>query len=176
MSNEISLTLQDAQAIVDSLGVAAELKQWGKRSDSERLAIGIVVLSHTMRGKTLRTLEAELGIPYATLHRYKERALMAITSPTIEAARNEELERLDRIIEVQWDRVEAGDPKATEIYLKVSERRSKLLGLDKPTQVEAMVMEVTPQEAELQRLIQQTEAENKAIEQHPVLDADEDFA
>lgn len=156
MTDKPELTLSDAQAMVDSMKLdGTEWRKWSKRSDSERLALGVVILQKHLRGKSLRTIESELGIPYSTVQRYKERALMAMLTPTVEAARAEELARLDTVISAVWAAVEEGDDKAINTYLKVSERRAKLLGLDKPIQIEQQVTEVTAQEAELQAMIAQ---------------------
>jgi hypothetical protein len=105
----------------------------------------------------MRAIEKEMGLSLATVSRYKERALQAVMVPTVDAARKEELERLDTIIAVQWPQVEAGDEKATNIYLKVSERRAKLLGLDKPIEISQTVVEVTAAERELQDMLAQAE-------------------
>jgi hypothetical protein len=152
------LTVEDAMALIDSLSIdKTEWRHWSKRSDSERLAMGVVILQKHMRGMSMRAIEKEMGLSLATVSRYKERALQAVMVPTVDAARKEELERLDTIIAVQWPQVEAGDEKATNIYLKVSERRAKLLGLDKPIEISSTVVEVTAAERELQDMLAQAE-------------------
>lgn len=152
------LTLEDATKIVEALSLdGTEWRQWGKRSDSERLALGIIILQKHMKGKSLRTIETEMGIPLATCQRYKERALMSLQMPTVEQARREELERLDAIIEAVWPAVENGDNAAIASYMKVSERKAKMLGWDKPLEISAVVHEITAQEAELNRLLAQAE-------------------
>lgn len=161
MTDKPELTLQDAEAIVNALSIdQTEWRKWSDRSDGERLAIGVVVLQKHMRGKSLRQIEAEMGIPYSTVQRYKERALMAIMTPTVDAARKEELERLDTLITAVWPAAESGDDKAINTYLRLAERRAKLLGLDKPIQVESTVLEVTAAERELQDMIRQVEIED----------------
>lgn len=47
-----------------------------------------------------------------------------------------ELERLDAMQRAQWPAVSQGKPRAAEAVLKIMDRRSKLTGLDVPTQVE----------------------------------------
>jgi hypothetical protein len=43
-----------------------------------------------------------------------------------------ELQRLDEFLRALWPKIQAGNAKSIETALKVSERRSKLLGLDAP--------------------------------------------
>lgn len=160
-----SLTLEDAEKVVATLNLdTTEWRKWSQRSDSERLALGIIILQKHMRGKSLRTIEAEIGIPHSTCARYKDRALQSIQLPTVEAARKEELDRLDRIIEILWPAVEGGDEKATANYFKASERRSKLLGLDRPMEINQTVVEISAQEMELKALIAQSERDEKLRE------------
>lgn len=152
------LTLEDATKIVDSLGLdGTEWRHWSKRSDSERLAIGIVILQKSMKGKAMRTIEREMGIPLATCQRYKERALSSIQMPTVEQARSEEIQRLDAIMEAVWPMCENGDKDAIASYMKVSERKAKMCGWDKPIEITQTVTEVTQAERELQDMIAQAE-------------------
>jgi hypothetical protein len=53
-----------------------------------------------------------------------------------EQYRRVELATLNAAQAAQWPRMQTGDPKAVEAVVKVSERRSKLLGLDAPVQIE----------------------------------------
>lgn len=80
------------------------------------------------------------------------RALQRWGSEAVEELRILELHRLDTITQKLWPQVvgspareqdngpplpaKAPDPKAMELYLKVSARRAKLLGLDAPTALE----------------------------------------
>lgn len=158
MSDKYDLTFDEAKTLVDSLKLSpTDLRAYSKRSESERLALGIVILHKTMRGATIRDVEAELGIPRATVQRYKEKALRSVQLPTVDAARQEEIDRLDVIIKAIWPQAEAGDDKAIASYMKVSERRAKLLGLDRPIEVNQTVTEVTAAERELQEMLAQAE-------------------
>lgn len=47
-----------------------------------------------------------------------------------------ELERLDRMLSALDDQIEAGDTKAINAALRISERRSAILGLDAPSKLE----------------------------------------
>lgn len=159
------LTYQDAQSIVDTLSLDANAwKSYKQRSESERLAIGVVILQKVLNGKSLRTIEKELGVPRATVARYRDKALESIAIPTVDAARKEELGRLDILVEAVWSLAETGDNTAIANYLKISERRAKLLGLDKPIEISQTVVEVTAAERELADMLAQAERDAKMKE------------
>lgn len=158
MESVPELSFKDAEALIEQLKLdTSEWRTYSKRSESERLALGLVILQKVLKGKTMRDIEAETGIPLATAQRYKERALMSVQLPTVDAARQEELARLDAIIKAVWPMVETGDKDAIASYMKVSERRAKLLGLDRPIQIDQTVTEVSAQEMELKQLLAQAE-------------------
>jgi hypothetical protein len=50
-------------------------------------------------------------------------------------ALRQELDRLDAMLRACWSKAIGGDMKAVDRVLKISERRSKLLGLDAPERV-----------------------------------------
>lgn len=58
----------------------------------------------------------------------------------IEAMRDLELDRLDKQCNALQSRCEQGDPRAIEVWNKLSERRAKLMGLDKPERKELTVL------------------------------------
>lgn len=70
----------------------------------------------------------------AAARRAVERALDYVEAPKVEALRNIENARLDRQLAAIWTNVVAGDLKAGRLALQISERRSKLNGLDKPAE------------------------------------------
>lgn len=57
-----------------------------------------------------------------------------------EALRDMETDRIDQVQTSLWPRVLSGDPRAVEVWTKLSERRSKLMGLDKPERKEVTVL------------------------------------
>lgn len=58
----------------------------------------------------------------------------------VEAMRDLELDRLEKTCRALQSRVEQGDPRACEVWNKLSERRAKLMGLDKPERKELTVL------------------------------------
>lgn len=58
----------------------------------------------------------------------------------VETLRDLELDRIERVRVALEPRVNAGDPRAAEVWNKLSERLSKLCGLDKPERKEVTVL------------------------------------
>ncbi len=54
-------------------------------------------------------------------------------SETAEKVRDMELQRLDELTHLLWEKVQAQDYQAVDRLLRVMDRRAKLLGLDAPT-------------------------------------------
>jgi hypothetical protein len=154
-----TFTYEEAEAFLAELNLdPKEWKAHARRTDSEKLAYGVMILQRTVaHGQSLRTVEKELGIPRATAARYRDKALGAISTPLIEEARKLELERLDALAEAIWPLAATGDDKALNNYLKIMDKKIQMLGLAKPTEINATVTEITPQERELQEMLAQAE-------------------
>ncbi len=113
-----------------------------------------------MGGKTGRTIEAyekdqralELrkeGLTYEEISEqlgystpsasYKAvmRRLREADRPAVSMLRELEVQRLDAMLYAVWDDVLQGDANAVNTAIKISERRSRLLGLDAPHSIEA---------------------------------------
>lgn len=97
------------------------------------------------RGKTIRQIAAELRISRSVAHRYVKEALDELARETLEDAaevRRLELERLDLALTtamaVMLDSGADEDVllRAVDRVVKVSQRRSELLGLDAPQKVD----------------------------------------
>lgn len=175
MSTELSLTAQDAQTMLDNIQLNPEdWKAYRQRSDSERLALGVMCVNlHVSKGWTLRKIEQETGIPRTTITRYRDYALAKIALPTVDEARKLEVERLESLMEVWYPLALAGDKDALASYMKLSSRLGEITGTNKPTQVEAVVVEVTPQELEIQRLLNEAK-QQQALEEMEILEEDVD--
>ncbi len=100
------------------------------------------VLEFRKQGKTVRAIAAALGVGVATVHRdlmAELRALNRQTRETADELRRLELERLDALLEKAWallDNATVSFPALMTGIIKLSERRSKLLGLDAPSKQE----------------------------------------
>lgn len=86
-------------------------------------------------GHTFQEIGAQLGITGQGAHGIVWRELKRLTKE-IEAdavgMRALELERLDALVRATWSKAENGDLAAIDRLLKISKRRSELLGLDAP--------------------------------------------
>lgn len=105
---------------------------------AERIA---EVLRMRRQGRPQRAIAAELGVALATVQRDLEEGLAAIPAEHVEGVRKLELERLD----LWHERLESAaaivdDPdelgRLAASYVRLSDRRAKLLGLDAPTKVQ----------------------------------------
>lgn len=115
-----------------------------------------------LRGKSYRAIADELGISVGTSHRWVQEVLDSIVLPTVEAIRKQEIDRLMRYLDKLDQRIEDGDDKAISIALKVSERLSRMLGVDMPTQIQVEKTETTQLDLAIQDLISRQKAQNQA--------------
>jgi len=93
------------------------------------------VLEARVQGHSLRTIAAELGCAPATAMRDLHHALRELAQ--LEQAKTAELRalelaRLDHLLVALADKIDAGDVGAINAAVRISERRARLLGLDRP--------------------------------------------
>ena len=89
-------------------------------------------------GHSYESISEQLG--YSTRSAsYKAvmRRLRDMDRPAVSMLRELEVQRLDAMLYAVWDDVLQGDANAVHTALRISERRSRLLGLDAPHTVEA---------------------------------------
>lgn len=85
------------------------------------------------QGMTYDEIAAALGYTdRAGAYRAVQAALSAILEPAVEELRDVEGEALSQAQEAIWAKVIKGDLSAINTFLRISERRSRLYGLDKP--------------------------------------------
>lgn len=110
------------------------------------------VLEMRLQGHSIGTIAATLGISTHLAAAHLANALDGLVVDNATQLRQLELERLDRMLTALDDGIGNGDPKAVTAAIRISERRAKLLGLDKPIQVEATVVTVDLIDREIERL------------------------
>ena len=81
------------------------------------------------QGLSLPEIAAELNIGLAVARKHLAAALVANAELTMDMRREMEDARLDMAQIAIWESVQAGDPKAIDLFLKLHDRRVKLWGL-----------------------------------------------
>lgn len=96
-----------------------------------------------------------------------ERALDRAENRNVETMRELENARLDRAQAVIWPQVLRGDLKALDAYLRISDRRAKINGLNAPTRIDLSMSVRTEMEqalGQLESLVLQGETVDEAAE------------
>jgi hypothetical protein len=92
------------------------------------------------QGYSYREIGAALGVSHKTAHEDVQRVLAELAETRLESAAAYvalECERLDMAALALFQHLETGDPQIINSWIKLSESRRKLLGLDAPTKIAA---------------------------------------
>lgn len=96
------------------------------------------VAALVLAGKTYREIKEIIGCSMGTISG-DMKAMMKIWSEQqvqkLDDWREIELKRLDIALGAIWEAVKSGDLKANAAFIRLSERRSKLKGLDAPNKI-----------------------------------------
>jgi hypothetical protein len=112
--------------------------------DAERIAQAekearIIELRRT--GATWELIAKTVGYANASgAYKAYQKALGRIVEPKIEELRAVEVDRLDRLQFAIWERAKDGDIKAIDAVLRILDRRTRILGLDAPTKIQAEIV------------------------------------
>lgn len=98
-----------------------------------------IALKMRTEGKTFEEIGEAIGRGRSAAYQIVQRYLGKALYDAIEPARNLELDRLDKALSAIWDKVETGDLSAIDRFLKISERRAKMCGLDMPVKTETEI-------------------------------------
>jgi hypothetical protein len=108
----------------------------GRRGQVETIAERrAIALELRKAGGSYREIARQLSVDVHTAHADVGAELTAIRETTVERAeelRALELQRFDEMTSGLWPQIRAGSPPAVSAAIRVSERRSRLLGLDEP--------------------------------------------
>lgn len=112
----------------------------------------------------------ELGISYGTVHNRIKAHIEVRVQPLADELRSVMVDRLDLCIERLHAQIQDDDQagrlaRNVEVLVKVEERRAKLLGVDAPERVEAIVTEVTQEDIALAELVREAQAASAVAEQ-----------
>lgn len=113
-----------------------------------------------LRGKSYRAIAEALGISVGTAHRWVQEICDAVVLPNVESVRKQEIDRLMRYLDALDERIEDGDDKAIGLAIKVSERLTKMLGVDMPTVSVVETKEVSQLDLDIRALIDAQNAKN----------------
>lgn len=87
-------------------------------------------------GATYRQIADALHITVSTAEKAVKRGLKLIVAEPAAEVLQLELDRLDGAWMGLWPRIQKGEPAAVAAGVRIMERRSRLLGLDKPAKVD----------------------------------------
>jgi hypothetical protein len=123
------------------------------RAQQERAsAKRVEAMSLRLAGLTWEQIGDRLQISTEAARQIVQTALDRATHDRVEALREIENARLDRAQAAIWTKVLEGDLKAVDTFLRISQRRSKMNGLDAPTKIDLGVTIKQEMEAALQEL------------------------
>jgi hypothetical protein len=106
-----------------------------RKAESRR----VKALSLRMAGLTYAQVGEQLSISEEGARDLVERTLGPGDHTAADTMRELEGQRLDRAQAAIWTRVIAGDDKAIQTFLHLSQRRARLFGLDMPTKIDLSV-------------------------------------
>jgi hypothetical protein len=109
------------------------------------------------QGMTWDMISEQVGYASASAaHWAYQRAAKRVVQEDIDAIRRIETERLDIAQSAIWSRVLNGELQAVQTFVRIQERRAKLLGLDQPfkQQVEITTYDASTIDSEIARLVQ----------------------
>lgn len=115
-----------------------------------------------LRGRSYRAIASELGISLGTAHRWVQEVCELVVLPNVEEVRKQEVDRLMRYLDRLDERIEDGDDKAIGLAIKVSERLTRMLGVDMPTVSVVENTVVSELDLDIRRLIEEQGKLNSA--------------
>lgn len=121
-----------------------------------------------LQGWSYRRIAEELQVSLGTAHNRVQAAIAQRVDPLVEEHRAIELDKLEEAEARLWEQIHHGGPKGlarnVEVLIKLSERRSKLVGMDAPERKE-IAAQVETKSPELVALVEQAQAAQAQKEQ-----------
>lgn len=142
---------------------------WRKAKEREK------TMQLRLAGATYREIAEAMDCSVSTAKRRCETSLAEIGKQERELLRSLEVDRLDRLQRAVWADAIQGDLPSIDRALKIIDQRSKLLGLNAPTQVDITGGVDIDLDSTVNRIMAVVEAEvQAAIDPVPVLEAGDD--
>jgi hypothetical protein len=98
-----------------------------------------LIASMRLAGASRQHIARALSLTVRQVNNHLQKLADSQPTPEIEALRQLEAERLDRLQVAVWSAAVSGSTQAIDTVLKISQRRSKLLGLDAPTRIDVSI-------------------------------------
>jgi len=109
--------------------------------DPVQLDREVKIIELRRAGMTWERIGKEVGYAGASgAYKAYQRAAERTIRPKLEELRDVELDRLDRMQLGVWEKAKNGDYKAIQTVLAILDRRTRILGLDAPTKIQAEVI------------------------------------
>jgi DNA-binding Lrp family transcriptional regulator len=120
-----------------------------------------------LSGMTYRQIAEVVKLAPSTVYERIKKRIAEEVQPLADELRAVEVDRLDRWLRRLDAQIEADQYVArnVEVAVRVSERRAKLLGIDAPEKVEAVITEVTQEDIALGELVREAQAAAAVSEQ-----------
>jgi len=166
MPKRSDLKAEVLQAVAESSEPASLVE----RREKARKARRGEALSLLMAGFSFEQIGDRLNITEDAAFGLVGRTLGRVVNETADELRALENARLDRAQTAIWSQVLAGDLKAIDMFLRISQRRSRMNGLDEPTRVNLSINVRQEMEQALLAL------ESVVLGEATVVDADPDTA
>lgn len=119
------------------------------------------VYERRLAGQSYRAIAAAEGIAVGTAHRWVQEVLDDTVLPNVESIRKQEVDRLMKMLDRLEVEVESDPAKYVPIQLKVSERLTRMLGVDMPTQIQVEKTETTQLDLAVMDLLNRQKAQNQ---------------
>lgn len=112
----------------------------------------VEALSLRLAGFSLEQIAERMDLSISGVRDLVNRTLERAENTGVEEMRDIENARLDRAQAAIWDKVLRGEEKAVDTFLRISQRRARLNGLDMPTKVDLTMSIKQEMEQALARL------------------------
>ena len=154
MAKPSDLLGEIAEVVSNSAGPDrdAELPNLDGARRSRQAARRAEALAYKLAGLPNAQIAERMGVSESGVIDLINRTLERATNKAAEEMRDIENARLDRAQAAIWTKVLAGDTKAVDTFLRISQRRARLNGLDAPTSINLSVSVRQEMEAALATL------------------------
>lgn len=164
-ASEVIVAREMAEALKDELGgmpLEDNLKHRTAVEEDERSARRVEAMAMRLAGFTGVQIGQRLGVSESQVSGLINGTLQRAENQTVAEMREIENQRLDRAQLAVWQEVLRGDLKAIDVFLKISQQRSKINGLYAPTKIDMNIgirNEMQGALADLERLMSERAAE-----------------